>query len=631
MGNKKFINRKKKERNFRGLIANLAISDLLHEWILSLCLIMAVTAVLSPLLILFGLKFGVIGTLRDRLISDPRNREIRPMISKSFDQDWFDRIIKRPDVSFVIPKTRQISASVDVKNISKDNLDSLVLKQIDIIPTARGDNLLIENGVPVPEPGECVLTYISAKKLNAKKGSLLTIYVNRRKNNKYQSANLEMSVAGVLPQRANGLAAIYVTLDILEAVEQYKDGMAVTEYGWQGSFPKAYIQFDGLIIIPETKLTPTKKILLTNNTGFTEIKELTKSEFYKFSGYKLESFQTIYLLTNRCKQIKQENIDTINYQLREEKMMIIPWVDKLRVYLTCESNIPIMNLILHSLPILYPEESAISIMPQLNQINLKNETMNERIITVPKEFECKDDNVNLNLEQQNNTISFPVKLLKNTDIKQEAFLPANLAGILNLSKQRHLTYDSQIEEFIIARHGYAGFRLYAATIDDVGLLKSFFEKNNIPVNTEAERIQDVTELNKYLTIIFWLIAAVGIVGGMAFLLSSLYAAVERKKKELGVLRLLGISGSLLFRFPIYQSIFITSGGFCISFGFFWLVEIIINELFKKSLLSKESLCFLSFDHFVITYLSIVFIAILAGAMAAWRTTCIEPAEAIRDE
>jgi putative ABC transport system permease protein len=49
----------------------LATAHLLHEWVLTLCLVLALAAVLAPLLVLFGLKHGTIHTLRERLVEDP--------------------------------------------------------------------------------------------------------------------------------------------------------------------------------------------------------------------------------------------------------------------------------------------------------------------------------------------------------------------------------------------------------------------------------------------------------------------------------------------------------------------------------------------------------------------------------
>ncbi|MEE4357371.1 MAG: hypothetical protein V2I97_12970, partial [Desulfococcaceae bacterium] len=105
----------KTEKNSRkDIVFSLACADLKHEWILTLCLVLAITAVLSPLLLMFGLKFGIIDVALNFMMTDPRYREIRPLASRSFDKEWFEQMRQRPDVNFIIPMTRNISASVDV-------------------------------------------------------------------------------------------------------------------------------------------------------------------------------------------------------------------------------------------------------------------------------------------------------------------------------------------------------------------------------------------------------------------------------------------------------------------------------------------------------------------------------------
>ncbi len=129
-----------------GIVLRLSRSDLANEWILTLCLVMAIAAVLSPLMILFGLKYGTIQTLRHRLVQDPRNREIRPMVSKSFNREWFEQMRGRTDVAFIVPTTRQISATMDVALRSDSSSGGNEKIQLDIVPTDEGDPLLLENG-----------------------------------------------------------------------------------------------------------------------------------------------------------------------------------------------------------------------------------------------------------------------------------------------------------------------------------------------------------------------------------------------------------------------------------------------------------------------------------------------------
>ena len=75
----------------------------------------------------------------------------------------------------------------------------------------------------------------------------------------------------------------------------------------------------------------------------------------------------------------------------------------------------------------------------------------------------------------------------------------------------------------------------------------------LDINAHVQEINRVQVLDRGLTRLFWLVAVVGMVGGFAALVASLYAAVERKRRDLGVIRLMGLSRYQVFGFPIYQS------------------------------------------------------------------------------
>ena len=43
-------------------VLELALADLRHEWVLTLCMVLALAAVIAPLMLLMGLKYGTIAT-----------------------------------------------------------------------------------------------------------------------------------------------------------------------------------------------------------------------------------------------------------------------------------------------------------------------------------------------------------------------------------------------------------------------------------------------------------------------------------------------------------------------------------------------------------------------------------------
>ena len=57
-----------------GLLSQLSLADLWHDRKVTLCMAASLVAVIAPLLLLFGLKHGVVSQLQEELLSDPRNR-----------------------------------------------------------------------------------------------------------------------------------------------------------------------------------------------------------------------------------------------------------------------------------------------------------------------------------------------------------------------------------------------------------------------------------------------------------------------------------------------------------------------------------------------------------------------------
>ena len=106
------------------IICGMALRDYWHERALSLCAVLALATVLAPLLILFGVRNGVISNLQERLLQDPRNLEIVPVGSGKYGKAFFEELRKRPDVGYVVPQTRAIAATIE--KLAKVNTTVLI-------------------------------------------------------------------------------------------------------------------------------------------------------------------------------------------------------------------------------------------------------------------------------------------------------------------------------------------------------------------------------------------------------------------------------------------------------------------------------------------------------------------------
>lgn len=203
------------------LAMSLAARDFAHEWRLSLCQVFALTAVLAPLLILLGLKSGLIRGMTERLRADPVNRELILRGHQVLPGVWFTELGRRPEVGFLVPRTRSLSATMTLEGPA-----GRVLSDVDLIPSAAGDPL-VPAGTRVPAGEEVLLTHTAAVRLGAGVGTRLDGVVERRIDGRASTIRVPLRVAGVLPERTYHRDAALVSLSLLVATENFRDGADV--------------------------------------------------------------------------------------------------------------------------------------------------------------------------------------------------------------------------------------------------------------------------------------------------------------------------------------------------------------------------------------------------------------------
>jgi putative ABC transport system permease protein len=225
-------------------IVRLSLRDYSHERLLSVCTILGLAAVLAPLLVLFGVKSGIINTMVDRLVQDPRNLEISPVGSGHYDQQWLASLAKRPGAAFIIPQTRSIAANMILYRKSDDKPRTLA---VDLIPTDKGDPLIEKWGKIPKENNAVVLSASAARKLEVAAGQEIEGRVGRSVEGRKEQVALDLKVIAVLPLEAYPRDAAFVRLALLVATEDYRDGFGNTLFGWPGKLrpdrPRVYPSF----------------------------------------------------------------------------------------------------------------------------------------------------------------------------------------------------------------------------------------------------------------------------------------------------------------------------------------------------------------------------------------------------
>jgi putative ABC transport system permease protein len=217
-------------------IIRLSLCDYAHERLLTLCAVMGLAAILAPLLVLFGVKSGIINTMADRLVKDPRNLEISPIGSGRYSREWFSTEGKLPEVAFLIPQTRSIAANMILSNLDGNRLNTLA---VDLIPTGEGDPLLEKWGkIPIHNT-EVVLSASAARKLNLHAGQTIIGRVGRSAAGKKEQVSVDLKVVALLPIEAFSRDAAFVRLALLQATEDYRDGFSSKVFSWPGKTPPA--------------------------------------------------------------------------------------------------------------------------------------------------------------------------------------------------------------------------------------------------------------------------------------------------------------------------------------------------------------------------------------------------------
>lgn len=601
------------------LIPALAALHLRHEWILTLCLVIALAAVISPLLVLLGLKHGTIQTLRERLVEDPVFREIRPSQTREYKPEWFRDVSSWPGIGFLTPTILPLSSVISVVREESGKAELF-----DLIPTAPGDPLLLENGGIVPKDGEAVLTAEAARRLGVGPGGEAVARVTRSRGGRTENVEVRLKVAAVLDARAGSLARVYAPLSFVLDVEAYKEGYAAPARGWAGDTPEPYASFDGAVLVLPEPLLPISRSGLVINTGFGRIADLTPDGARELLGFSLPDGLAVYNLLSPGSPLTASNLRAIDQKLRGYTRAILPYVRDVVVW-RGEEELRLVGLSLGAedaelvglSPTPWggytgrlPEGSPGVLWPAALGVAVGEKT----VLRSPGVAE----------------LEFDLHVTGETSLEHPV-VPVELMGVLRTATQRAVAFDRGTERFEMARGGYRGFRLYAQSIDDVPGLYHRLKGQGIEVIAEVEAIERIQVLDRGLTRLFWLIALLGLFGGTAVLVSSLYAAVERRRRDLGVLRLLGFARRHVFFFPIAQGLMIAALGLAAGFGGYGALAGVINHSFASELAPGEAFCVLPGQYVPVFCLATLALAALASLAAAWRATCIDPAEVIREQ
>ena len=206
------------------------MQDLWHDRSVSFCIISSLVAVIAPLLLMFGLRYGVVSQLQQELARDPRNLEIRMVSSGHYSAEWIAALQQKSEVGFAIGQTRSLNTQAD---LLKDM--SHFIENAEVIPTDLGDPLL--GALQLGGEDEVILSSEAARRLAVREGDTIRLRVMRQLDTRREWGERTLTVGAILVPTYFNRPALFVQQSLLLALESFRDGYRIPMLGISTGLP----------------------------------------------------------------------------------------------------------------------------------------------------------------------------------------------------------------------------------------------------------------------------------------------------------------------------------------------------------------------------------------------------------
>lgn len=191
--------------------------------------------------------------------------------------------------------------------------------------------------------------------------------------------------------------------------------------------------------------------------------------------------------------------------------------------------------------------------------------------------------------------------------------------------------DKKGKQRLSRRDSYAKARIYAKSIDDVAPLSlKLRSKYNLDTRTQEKAIANIKAIDSVLSIIFLVIAITAIIGCTLSLIGTFLANIDRKRKEIALLRLIGFKAIDVVGYLIFQAIILTFIAYWLSYLLFLFGSYAINYLLVSRLAGTSFISILEPFHLMQGFLFSLVLTFIVAGFGAKRASKIQPAESLRD-
>jgi putative ABC transport system permease protein len=186
------------------------------------------------------------------------------------------------------------------------------------------------------------------------------------------------------------------------------------------------------------------------------------------------------------------------------------------------------------------------------------------------------------------------------------------------------------DEAALQGRAYASARLYARDLDQVEALAQAVEQTGVSVRLRSQQIAVVRTLDHGLNWVAGIIVALGMVGVVCSIAVSQWLGVERRRREISVLRLIGLTRANALLMLVAEALVVAACAFGIACIIFLILSPLADRLIAAVQIIDGPICRLAPQQFLLLFVVTAIAGGLGALIGGARVLGIEPAECLRE-
>lgn len=557
-----------------------------------LCQSLALAAIMAPLLIIFGLKYGLVESMKESLLSNPAALEIVVDGSVSDVPGIMERMEHWSELAFAVPSVGYVYSRV---NLAAGHGGEET--EAELVPTADGDPLLLNTGCGIPAEGEAVISANVARQLDIRKGDTLTVRAYR--DSQREVLQKQLRVRGVLDERYDAGSSLYVPLSNTVELENFLisgRGQAGSDASLMGEL------YDGVMLGKEAG--EETAVYVSRRVPFVEASRCEQGE--ENEGAFLLSRKGGAKMAPVHAQVLIDAADSKGIAawvwVRPFRCRLLSGGEKSEDVLLTGDRTDTSSLDLISAP------PTVSLPPGV----------------------AHEEDVELRTCAKKGESRIVCRVEEDTTVPAgTAKLNMPLMALLKYGRDQVVDWDYRSGGLRFPVLSFVSMRVYARTLEDTERLLHRLVGEKVPCHARLNTVRQVLAIEKGLDRLFAVLCIGVVVGAVVSFGLSLFNAAELHRRDYALVQLLGVNRMALAWMPLIEALVVASVGVMLAFGSFYATQSVISTIFSETT-GSNMLCRLSFRHIGFFCSSAAGLAILASLAATLKVLRITPSEIIHE-